>query len=179
MKKRIHILGASGSGTTSIGKAVCNKLGYKHFDSDNYLWLPTEKPFTAIRSSNEYINLMGKDLSANEKWVLSGHVSYGLGDVYLPLYELVVFMYVQHDIRMERLKKREHERYGDEILPSGSRYEHSKEFLDYCAGYDTGTGRRSLREHNKWLASIKCPVLKITNDSFEESVRILLEAIDT
>lgn len=66
MKKRIHIFGASGSGTTSIGKAVCNKLGYKHFDSDNYLWLPTEEPFTVIRSSDEYINLMGKDLSAND-----------------------------------------------------------------------------------------------------------------
>lgn len=178
MKTKIHIFGASGSGATSIGKAACNKLGYKHFDSDSYLWLPTEEPFTVIRSPEEYINLMGKDLTQNEKWILSGHVSHGLGNVYMPLYELVVFIYVPRDIRMERLKKREYERYGEEIRPGGNRYEESIKFLEYSAEYETGTGRRSLREHEKWLASVKCPVLRITNESFEESVTALLEAVN-
>ena len=73
MKKRIFIFGGSGSGTTSIGKAVCDELGYKHFDSDNYLWLPTDEPYTVVRSAEEYIDLMGKDLTSNEKWILSGH----------------------------------------------------------------------------------------------------------
>ena len=35
MKKHIHIFGASGSGTTTIAKAVSERLGYAHFDSDN------------------------------------------------------------------------------------------------------------------------------------------------
>jgi hypothetical protein len=120
---------------------------------------------------------MENDLTGNEKWILSGHVSHGMSDVYLPLYELVVFITVPHDIRMERIRKREYERYGDEILSGGSRFEYSKEFLDYAADYDTGTGRRSLTEHEKWLASVKCPVLRIINDSFEESVSALIEAI--
>lgn len=34
---RIHILGASGSGTTTLGKALSDKLRYKHFDTDNYI----------------------------------------------------------------------------------------------------------------------------------------------
>lgn len=42
MKQRIHILGASGSGTTSIAKNVCSKLDYAHFDSDNYFWENTK-----------------------------------------------------------------------------------------------------------------------------------------
>jgi len=113
---RIHILGGSGSGTSSIGKAVCNKTDYKHFDSDNYLWQQTKEPYTEMRSSEEYISLMGNDLTNNEKWILSGHVSFGLSDVYMPLYDLVVFIYVLPDIRMERIKKREYERYGDRIL---------------------------------------------------------------
>ena len=177
MKERIYIFGGSGSGTTSIAKAACDEIGYAHFDSDNYLWLPTAEPFTVIRPSEEYIDLMGKDLTNNKQWILSGHVSHGLGDVYMPLYELVVFIYVPHDIRIERLKKREYERYGDEILPGGSRYENSKQFLEYASEYDTGAGRRSLYEHEKWLKNIKCPVLKIENESFEKSVRTLLEAI--
>ena len=178
MKKRIFIFGGSGSGTTSITKAACDELGYSHFDSDNYLWLPTDEPYTVVRSADEYIDLMGKDLNNNEKWILSGHVSHGLGNVYLPLYELVVFIHVPHDIRMERIKKREYERYGEEIFLGGNRHELSKEFFSYCAEYETGTGRRSLKEHEKWLKSIKCPILRITNESFDKSVRILLEAIN-
>jgi len=177
LRERIYIFGGSGSGTTSIAKAVCSEIGYKHFDSDNYLWLPTVEPFTTIRSSEEYINLMGKDLANNEQWILSGHISHGLGDVYMPLYELVVFIYVPHDIRMERLKNREYERYGEEILLGGSRYENSKQFLEYASEYETGTGRRSLQEHEKWLKNIECPVLRIKNDSFEKSVCTLIEAI--
>ena len=177
MKRRIHIFGSSGSGTSSIGKAVCNEIGYEHFDSDNYLWLPTEEPYTVMRSSEEYIHIMGKDLTNNEKWILSGHVSFGLGDVYLPLYELVVFMYVPLDIRIERLKKREYERYGETILPSGDRYEHSKKFLEWASSYDTASGGRSLQKHEKWLEGIKCPVLKIINISFDDSINAILEAI--
>lgn len=178
MKKRIHIFGASGSGTTSIGKAVCNELGYRHFDSDDYLWLPTAEPYTVMRSPEEYIGLINADLTSNESWILSGHVSHGLADVLLPLYELVVFVRVPHDIRMERIKNREFERFGDEIFPGGKRYEHSQEFLEWAAGYETETGRRSLQAHEKWLASVKCPILKITNDSFEESVKKLLDSIN-
>ena len=177
MIKRIYIFGGSGSGTTSIAKAVCREIGYKHFDSDDYLWLPTAEPFTIVRPSEEYINLMGEDLTNNKQWILSGHISHGLGDVYMHLYELVVFICTPHDIRIERLKKREYERYGKEILLGGSRYENSKQFLEYAAEYETGTGRRSLQAHEEWLKNIKCPVLRITNDSFEKSVDTLLEAI--
>ena len=180
MKNRIHIFGATGSGTSSIGKAVCAQIGYKHFDSDNYLWLPTEEPFTVTRSPEEYISLMGNDLTNDDKWILSGHVSFGLGDIYSPLYELVVYIYVPTDIRMERLQKREYERYGDEVLPGGNRYESFCKFLEYAAGYDTATTLgRNLHKHEKWLTGVKCSVLRITNDSFEESVKTLLEAINT
>ena len=178
MIKRIHILGATGSGTSSIGKTVCDKIGYPHFDSDNYLWLPTEEPFTATRTPEDYINLMGNDLTNHEKWILSGHVSFGLFNIYLPLYDLIVFIYVPAEIRMDRIKKREYERYGDEILPGGKKYEKSIKLLEYAALYDTDeTLGRNLYNHEKWLARVKCPVLRITNNSFDESVSTLFETI--
>ena len=178
MKRRIHLFGASGSGTSSIGKAICRQIGYKHLDSDNYLWLPTEEPFTVMRSSEEYINMMGKDLVENKNWVLCGHVSFGLNNVYLSLYELVVFIYVPTEIRLERLKKREFERYGREILPGGKNYEKTCKFMEYASGYDTvKTLGRNLYKHKEWLKGLKCTVIEIINDSFEESVRKIIESI--
>ena len=177
MKNRIHIFGASGSGTTSIANAVCEKLGYKHFDTDNYYWLKTKIPFTEVRHTEERLEMMSKDLSNNGKWVLSGSLD-GWGNPLVPLFQLVVFVYVSTDIRIERIKKREQNRYGKDVLPGGSRYQSTKEFIDWAAGYDSGllTGR-SLPRHNKWLASLECKVIRIVNDTFEDSVNTVLEAI--
>ena len=61
---RIHIFGASGSGTTTIGKAISEKLGYQHFDTDNFYWLPTYEPFTEARPIEERLRLMQADLSS-------------------------------------------------------------------------------------------------------------------
>lgn len=55
MKKHIHILGASGSGTTTLAKVLSDELGYAHFDSDDYFWIPTEPPFTTKRPLDERV----------------------------------------------------------------------------------------------------------------------------
>lgn len=41
MKNVIHIYGASGSGTSTLGRKICDELGYKFMDSDDYFWMPT------------------------------------------------------------------------------------------------------------------------------------------
>jgi len=48
-KKRIHLMGASGSGTTTLGRALAQRLGCPHFDTDHYFWFPTAPPFEKIR----------------------------------------------------------------------------------------------------------------------------------
>ncbi len=50
---RIHITGASGSGTTTLGRALAAELSCPHFDSDDYFWLPTDPPYTTQRDSEE------------------------------------------------------------------------------------------------------------------------------
>ncbi|MDD5191449.1 MAG: shikimate kinase, partial [Dehalococcoidales bacterium] len=48
-EKRIHILGASGSGTTTLGRLLAKRLNIAHLDTDNYYWLKTEIPYTEPR----------------------------------------------------------------------------------------------------------------------------------
>ena len=122
MKTKIHIFGASGSGTTSIAKSVCDAISYRHFDSDHYFWMPTGNPFTVERPQVERISLMEYELSNCDRWILSGSLT-GWGDTLIPLFDLVVFVSVPKEIRIERIKKREYERYGDDVLPGGKRYD--------------------------------------------------------
>jgi len=178
MKKHIHIFGASGSGCTTIAREVSKRLGYSHFDSDNYFWLQTEEPFTIERDREECLNLMNEELSNSDNWILSGSIA-DWGNVLIPHFDLAVFVYVAADERLERLKKREYERYGDEMLVGGTKHEKAKKFLDWAAGYDEGKQNgRSLPKHESWLKNLKCESIKIINNNFGESVGAIINAIN-
>ena len=135
MAHRIHILGASGSGTTTLGRAFADCLTYPHFATDDYFWLPTNPPFTEKRERSVRQQLLMDDLTEHDGWVVSGSLC-GWGDVAIPLFELVVFLWIPQDVRLERLRLREHERYGERITPGGDMHEQSQAFLGWAASYD-------------------------------------------
>lgn len=178
MKNHIHIFGASGSGTTTIAQALCQKINYTHYDSDNYFWLPTESPFSIERDRTECIQLMQKNLQSTNPWILSGSIT-GWGDALIPLFDLVVFVYVPQEIRMERLMKREFERYGNQILPGGNRHQESTAFIEWAKNYDTGTkSGRNLSKHIAWMQNLTCPVIRIENDELLTSIDKVLNSIE-
>ncbi len=157
MIQRIHILGASGSGTTTLGQALAEHLTYPHFDTDAYFWLPTDPPCTAKRDTTLRQQFLMDDLTTYDTWVLSGSLC-GWGDGAIPLFELVVFLWLPPDVRMERLRHREHERYGERIMPGGDMYETSQAFLDWAASYDTGdVHMRSRRLHEQMMGHGSVP----------------------
>ena len=157
---RIHILGASGSGTTTLGAAVAAELGCPHEDTDSYFWLPTDPPFTTARPRRERLALLLPRL-AGPSWVLSGSAT-NWGAAIEPLYDLIVFLRLDRAQRMARLLQREGQRYGVRIEPGGDMAAHSHEFLDWAESYDTaGPEHRSLASHERWLASCACPVLRL------------------
>ncbi len=161
MIQRIHILGASGSGTTTLGRALATRLQSAHFDTDAYFWLPTDPPFTQPRETNVRQKLLLDDLTAHDAWVLSGSLC-GWGDVAIPRFEWVVFLWVPPETRRERLRQREGERYGERIMPDGDMYETSQAFLDWAASYDDGDlNMRSKRRHEQWLGTLSCPIVRI------------------
>jgi adenylate kinase family enzyme len=70
MIQRIHILGASGSGTTTLGRALAAHLHFPHFDTDDYFWLPTDPPYTQQRERIERAQLLMNDVTAHDAWVV-------------------------------------------------------------------------------------------------------------
>lgn len=157
---RIHILGASGSGTTTLGRALAEALHCPHLDADDFFWLPTEPPFQRVRDRNERQRLLGEALAKSASWVLSGSLC-GWGDRFIPTFDLVVFLWIPHDARMRRLREREAGRYGqDAIGPGGCMHQQHAEFLAWAGAYDEGDlTMRSRRLHEAWLGQLKCPVL--------------------
>lgn len=178
MKNHIHIFGASGSGCTTIAREVAANLGFQHFDADDYFWEKTEIPFTRERDVDECLRLLQADMDARDQWILSGSIT-GWGDFVLtPRFDLVVFVYVPQEERLNRLKHREKQRYGDRILPGGDRHQSHMEFIEWAEGYEAGAGTgRSLPKHEAFLRTIQVPILRVENRDLSESVRLVATAI--
>lgn len=160
MSTRIYIIGASGAGVSTLGAALASRLQLPHFDVDDYYWYPTDPPFVQSRPATERINLLNHDL-ANGPWVLSGSLD-GWGDKVIQNADLVVFIDTPTDLRIERLKTRESQKYAERILPGGDMHSNHLAFITWAADYDHTTefGRNRAR-HERWLAQLVLPSLRV------------------
>jgi adenylate kinase family enzyme len=160
---RIHILGASGSGTTTLGALVAGQLSVRHLDTDAFYWMPTDPPFTTKRPVPERLALLAEQMLGGEGWVLSGS-AIGWGKPLEPLYDLIVYLRLDPSLRMRRLRRREKGRYGPRIEAGGDMEAASAAFLIWAAAYDTaGREQRSLVAHEEWLSDQKAPVLRLAS----------------
>ncbi len=171
MRNRIHILGASGSGTTTLAKNLSKVYGYLHFDTDDFFWEKSDPPFQKQRSVEERLVILKELLTSNKKWILSGSLC-GWGDELIPYFDLVVYLWLPEKIRISRLLEREKGRYGDKILAGGSMYESHVDFMTWTKKYDTGGLEvRSKYLHHKWLECLPCASLKLEgNCTLEEKI---------
>jgi adenylate kinase family enzyme len=161
MAHRVHIFGASGSGTTTLGAHLAASMGARHIDADSYYWYPTDPAFTRKREPAERVSLIERDIAGIDDWVLSGSLC-SWGDALLGRFTLAVFLHLDPAVRMARIAERERERYGTRILPDGDMYRQHLEFMAWAASYDTAEAPiRSLDLHERWMATLRCPILRL------------------
>ena len=177
-KQVIHIFGASGSGTTTLGEKISRELGFFHMDTDDYFWLPTNPKFTTKRPAAERIARMRQDIANHQKAVISGSLT-DWGDPLIPLFTLAIRIEMDPALRLERLLARERQRYGSRIEPGDDMYETNQAFLEWAKGYDTGGPEiRSRVKHDRWQKLLTCPVLLLdggasVEQKFEKVQRFL------
>ena len=177
-KHVIHIFGASGSGTTTLGKKICAELGYTHLDSDDYLWIPTDPKYTTKREVAERVRLMKQDIASAENVVISGSLV-GWGDELIPLFTLAIRLVTSTDVRIERLRKREKADFGSRIDVGGDMYENHREFIEWAMSYDTGNVNiRSKAMHDQWQKLLQCRLLELNGaDSLDVNFEIVKKAL--
>ncbi len=162
---RIHVIGAAGSGTTTLARAIAGRLRIPHFDSDSYYWIPTVPPYKTKRDKPVRDLRMREDLHRFDDWVWSGSaVSWKHGSE--DRLELCVFLTLPAELRLNRLRLREEQEHAK--LPYVTKAEIEREledFMEWAARYDEdGLEVRSRVLHEEWLATLTCPVLRIDGD---------------
>ncbi|MCD2514434.1 hypothetical protein [Comamonas endophytica] len=151
---RLHVTGACGSGTSTLGRALAMELGAAFIEADDIFWQPSDPPFQIIRPAWQRCALLLTAFARHPASVVSGSV-YAWGPEVEDAFDGIVFLYVDTALRVQRLRAREQALYG-KVIP---------EFIEWAAQYDTGPPRgRSLARQRAWLAARSCPVLRLEGD---------------
>lgn len=158
---KILIFGASGSGTTTLGSEIAKRTDFRHLDVDDYYWKKTNPPFQEkipLAERNEHLKA---DLEKSKKVIVSGSLV-SWGKEWETAFDLAIFIQLENSERMERLKKREIERYGEKLLTDKKIQKNSNAFLEWANQYENPTfNGRSLKMHNAWIEVLGCEVLRL------------------
>lgn len=161
---KILLFGASGSGTTTLGKEIAKRTDFKHLDADDYYWKKTCPPFQekiplAVRNEN-----LKTDFKKIKHAVVSGSLL-RWGKEWETAFDWAIFIRLENAIRMERLKKRETARYGEKLLTDKKIQQHSRAFLTWADQYENPSfDGRSLKLHNHWIGLLDCKVLRLNGE---------------
>ena len=169
---RMLIIGASGSGVTTLGEALAKQLAIPYFDADYYYWEKTDPPFQVRREPGKRDQQLAADLHKEAQWIVGGSLD-SWGHFLKEQYNLVVYLWLPKDIRAIRLVNREKERYGEVISQS------SQEFIDWALSYDdSNQPGRNKKRHEQWLQTLTCPVLRMEGDvEVEQKVAMVKQRI--
>lgn len=174
MLERVGITGASGCGVTTLGAALAARLGAVQIDTDDHYWAATDPPYQVRREVPERLARIRAEQARTGRWVISGTLDRwaepAIADV-----QLIVFLEVPTEVRIERLRSREAQRFGEMLLPGGAMHETHREFIDWAAHYEDGTQPgRSRPKHERWLGWLSVPVLRLDGT---RPVEALVEAV--
>lgn len=176
MAAGIMIMGSSGAGKTTLGKMAAERLGFTFVDIDEYIWRKdTEIPFSKMYTKPEKISRLMEAVSNCEHFVMAGSMD-SFHEHFDPFFELVVHLHADARLRVNRVHERELKLFGERILAGGDMYEGHQKFLKEVAGYDCGTGGCTLQQHEDWLKSLHCRVLRLDEaHALEENLNVIVD----
>jgi len=164
---RLHVMGASGAGTTTLGRALADHWSVPHADADDYFWVPTDPPYVEKRPAADRLALMRSVFVPREAWVLSGSML-GWGADIVAECDAVVFVTLDPTERLRRLEHRETHRQDGRPRDETA----WRAFLEWARGYDEPTFQgRSRVAHEQWLARLGKPVLRLDSARTPEELR--------
>ena len=155
MGEGILICGLNGSGKSTLGRALADALGFRLIDSED-LYFAKDDPayaYASPRSREEAVRLLMEKAAACERFIFVA-VKGDYGEAILPLYRLAVLVETPRAVRLERVRNRSFERFGDRMLPGGDLYEPERAFFEQVSA-------RTEEEIEDWVGALRCPVVRV------------------
>ncbi|QUG42051.1 AAA family ATPase [Psychrobacillus sp. INOP01] len=173
---KVQIIGGSGTGKSTLAKFISEKENIMWIDTDRYLW--KDESFNENHPIEKRIEMYEKDMESNEEYVVSGSV-FSWNPNGFSNRDLFVFLYLDEEIRMERLRKREISRDNLKKTWTDEYGNTTNEFLEWCKTYlkekdKTMIGTYAAQSYEMELS--KSPILKLDSSQSVEELYLAIRA---
>lgn len=168
----IIICGLNGCGKSTLGKALAEKLHFHFIDNEELYFPKTDANYIygSPRTREEVEKLLWGEIMTHENFVFTS-IKGDYGDSIFPFFQYAVLIDVPKDIRIQRVKNRSFQRFGERMLFGGDLHEQEEKFFDFVKF-------RPENSVEEWVKSLKCPVLRIDGTkAIEENVDFIMEQI--
>jgi adenylate kinase family enzyme len=174
---KLLITGGPGAGASTTGERLSTVLEIPWIDSDDYFHKPTNPPFQVQYSREERSHLIHKEFDRFDSWILSGSIS--AWDIHDVEFTHAVLLGIGPELRLKRLKAREHERFGVRIEAGGDMHEDHMEFMKWAASYESGELEgRSLSREKAFMAKHCTHILLIEEQhSLDELEKMIVSFV--
>ena len=114
---KIMICGLNGAGKSTLGKALADKTGWTFKDVEDYYFPKTDPsyPYAVQRTEEEIVKLLHNDLCQNDNIIFAG-VRGNYSPEIAAIFTHAVFVSVPKELRMERVRKRAFDKFGDSVI---------------------------------------------------------------
>lgn len=159
---KIHIFGAAGAGSTTLGKLLSKRLSIKQIDVDDLAWDHTTRPYGKRLPRQAKISGLREAIAGNPAAVVTGSLC-GWGDKLINGFDAGIFLCVPTYERLRRINRRQTENFGAEAIAVGGEYHNDHESLMTWAGlYDYSTPNMiSYAQHRQWMRKRSYPILTL------------------
>ena len=168
----IIICGLNGTGKSTLGKALAEKMHFHFIDIEN-LYFPKTDPnyiYASPRTRKEVKKLLSDEMKTNKNFILAS-VKGDYGEDIYSLIQYAILLDVPKNIRLQRVKKRSFQKFGNRMLSGGDLYEQEENFFHFVESRDENTVE-------EWVKSLKCPVIRIDGTQpIDENTELIIEYI--
>lgn len=155
MGRRVLICGGNGAGKSTLAAKLAEVSGYKFVDTEEYYFPKTQGGYAygKSRTKEEVKALLLADLEKYEDFIFTS-VTGDFGEEVLSRFTHVVFVYVPKGLRMERVRARSFQKFGDRMRPGGDLFEKEQGFFQMVEARPPG-------QVEDWLAGVSLPVIQV------------------
>lgn len=168
MQHKIIICGGNGAGKSTLGKALADKTGWIFKDIEDYYFPKTDPDYlySVQRTEEEVVSLLNEDLKHNDNIILAS-VRGNYSEETEKMFTCAVYINVPKEIRLQRIRQRSYDKFGERIFKDGDLYEREEAFFELVK-------KRSDKTVTDWLETMDIPIIEVDGtSSTDENAEII------
>lgn len=173
MRPGILICGLNGAGKSTLGRALAQHCDLRFIDNED-LYFSKNDPaylYATERSRQEVEQLLLEEMNASRKGFVFTSVKGDYSQAAINRFSCSVWVRIPRELRLERVRNRSFQKFGDRMLPGGDLHEQEERFFSFVQA-------RPENLVEEWLRTVSFPVIPVDGTKpVEENIAYILDQL--